>query len=98
MMYCLLFAKVGIKSCGAAREYVPFVHVAMYVRSYPTAISILEQTHAVYNAAWVVSDNYIASYLFPYFLCRSLLPFLNSIFKKNLVGLLFVVYCSIRTS
>ena len=25
------------------------------------------------NAAWVVSDSYIASYLFPYFLCQSLL-------------------------
>ena len=43
--------------------------------------AILEQTHAVYNAAWVVNDSYIASYLFPnYFLCRSLLPFLNSNF------------------
>ena len=38
------------------------------------------------NAAWVVSDSYIASYLFPYFLCRSL------------VYLLFVVYCSILAS
>ena len=26
---------------------------------------ILEQTHAVYNAAWVVNDSYIASYCFP---------------------------------
>ena len=33
--------------------------------------------YAVYNAAWVVSDSYSYSCLFPYFLCRSLLPFLN---------------------
>ena len=50
-------------------------HLCMYVCSNPTAI--LEQTHAVYNAAWVVSDSYIASYLFPYFLCQSLLSLLN---------------------
>ena len=31
--------------------------------SYLAADSILEQTHAVYNAACVVSDSYIASYL-----------------------------------
>ena len=36
------------------------------------------------NTAWVVSDSYIASYLFPYFLCRSLLPFLNTKFFKTL--------------
>ena len=40
----------------------------MYVASYPATNSILEQTNALYNAAWVVSDSYIASYLFPYFL------------------------------
>ena len=37
------------------------------------------------NAAWVVSDSYIASSLFPYFLCRSLIPFLNPKFFKTLV-------------
>ena len=63
-------------------------HLCMYVYSYPAAISILEQTHAVYNAAWVVSDSYIASYLFTYFLCQSLLSFLNSIFLK----LLFIYF------
>ena len=79
----MLFAKVGIKSCRrGAREYVSFVHVRSYVCSYPAAIL---QTHAVYNAAWVVSDSYIASYLFPYFLCQSLLPFLNSKFFKTLL-------------
>ena len=49
----------------------------MYVATHAAAIVyILEQTHA-YNDAWAVSDSYIASYLFPYFLCRSLLLFLN---------------------
>ena len=46
----------------------------------------LEQTHAVYNAAQVVSDSYIASYLFPYSLCQSLLPF----FKFKFFKLLFI--------
>ena len=33
-------------------------HLCMYVCSYvPSCNSILEQTHAVYNAAWVVSDS-----------------------------------------
>ena len=40
-----------IKPCRGAKECVSFVHVRMYVRSYPAAIT--EQTHAVYNAAWV---------------------------------------------
>ena len=44
--------KVGIKSCRGARECVSFVHVHMYVRSYPAAIVyILEQTPALYNAS-----------------------------------------------
>ena len=34
---------------------------ACIVCIYPA--TILEQTHAVYNAAWVVSDSYIASYV-----------------------------------
>ena len=78
-------AKVGIKSCRGAREYVSFVHVCTYVATVASCNSILEQTHAVYNAAWVLSDSYIANYLFPYFLCRSLLPFLNSKFFITLV-------------
>ena len=77
----MLFAKVGIKSCRGTRECVSFVHVCMWL---PSCNCILEQTHAVYNAAWVVSDSYIASYvLISLFLCRSLLlleiqNFLNS--------------------
>ena len=49
-------------------------HLCMYVAicSYPAAILYLSR-HMQYtmNAAWVVSDSYIAiaSYLFPYFLC-----------------------------
>ena len=51
--------------------------------------SILEQTHAVYNAAWVVSDSYIASYFFPYFLCQSLA---TSLFKfKNSLYILYTL-------
>ena len=50
--------------------------------SYLAADCILEQTHAVYNAAWVVSDSYIASYLFPYFLCQSLLLFLTLVARR----------------
>ena len=42
----------------------------------------------------MVSDSYIASYLFPYFLCRSLLPFLNSKLFKTLVSLSTVVFNS----
>ena len=55
--------------------------------------------HYTMNAAWVVSDSYIASYLFPYFLCRSLLPFLNLKFLDLLfIYVLFVVYYSILAS
>ena len=77
-------AKVGIKSCRGATEYVSFVHVC--ICSYPAAILYLSR-HMQYtmNAEWVVSDSYIASYLFPYFLCRSLLPFLNSKLFRSLV-------------
>ena len=59
----MLFAKVGIKSCRGARECVSFVHVC--ICSYPAAILYLSR-HMQYtmNAAWVVSDSYIASYLF----------------------------------
>ena len=49
--------------------------------SYPAAILYLSR-HMQYtmNAAWVVSDSYIASYLFPYFL-RMSIP--TSLFKFN---------------
>ena len=56
-----------------------FICAYMYVCSYTAAIQYYEQTHAVYNAAWVVSDSYIVSYV-----DRSLLPFLN--FLKLLVN------------
>ena len=81
----MLFVKVGIKSCRGARECVSFVHVRMYVCTYvcmyiATKLPYLEQTHAVYNAAWVVSDSYIFQLLVSLFLCRSLPPFLKSKF------------------
>ena len=39
-------AKVGIKSCRGAREYVSFVHVCMYVCSYPCSCDAHNnQTH-----------------------------------------------------
>ena len=77
----MLAAKVGIKSCRSARECVSFVHVRM--NAYPAAIAYLSK-HMQY-VEWLVIN-----YLFPYFLLRSLLPFLNSKFKKNLVCLLFI--------
>ena len=46
------------------------------------------------NAAWVVSDSYIASYLFPYFLCQFLLPFL----KFNFLKLLYNINQSVLVS
>ena len=72
----MLFAKVGIKSCRGARECVSFVHVC--ICGYPAAILyLIRYMQYIMNAGWVVSDSYIASYLFPYYLCQSLLPFLN---------------------
>ena len=47
-------AEVGMKSYRSARECISFVHV--YILA---AILYFEQTHAVYNAAWMVSDSYI---------------------------------------
>ena len=38
-----------------ARECVSFVNACIYVATH----SVLEQTHAVCNAAWVVDDSYI---------------------------------------
>ena len=82
-------------------ENVFHLYMYIYVAMYQAAILYLSR-HMQYtmNAAWVVSDSYIASYLFPYFLCRSLLPFLNSKFFKTLVlftfyGILYVVYTGI---
>ena len=53
-------------------------NLRMHVRSYPAAIVYLSK-HMQYKC-WVVSDNLFANYLFPYFLLRSVLPFLNSKF------------------
>ena len=49
-------AKVRIKTCRYAREC--FICVCMFTAT-PSCNCILEQTHAVYNAAWVVNDSYV---------------------------------------
>ena len=67
MMYC--YECCLLKGLHLVEVLENVFHLYMYVCSNPAAI--LEQTHAVYNAACVVSDSYIAaSYLFPYFLCQ----------------------------
>ena len=60
-------------------------HLCMYVCSYPAAI--LEQTHAVYNAAWVVSDSYIG------FLTFMLIP--TSLFKFKILNSCLFTFCGI---
>ena len=70
----MLFTKVVIKSCRGARECVSFVHV--FICSYPAAILYLSRhMHYTMNAAWVLSDSYITSYLFPYFYVDPYFPF-----------------------
>ena len=51
-------------------------HLCMYVCSYPVAILYLSR-HMQYtmNAAWVVSDSYIANYLLSYFYVDPYFPF-----------------------
>ena len=61
------------------------------------ATCVWVNTSNVANAGWLVIANYfyLASYLFPYFLLRSLLPFLNSnLFLKSylIVGIDTKIY------
>ena len=68
------------------------MYVCMYIATQLQSYTLADTCSiCTLNAAWVVSVSYIASYLFPYFLCRSLA---TSLFK-TLVYLLFVVYYSI---
>ena len=90
--YMFISAKVGIKSCRCARECFICTCVWLYVHAELTItgwwIIVAYLSIPIWFELQLVSQ--LASYLFSYFLLRSLLPFSNS--KFFLISCLFTFY------
>ena len=93
IQYNTIPAKVGIKSCTDVLENVSFVHVFGCMCMLELTITgwwIIVAYLSISNWFELQLVSQLASYLFSYFLLRSLLPFSNS--KFFLTSCLFTFY------
>ena len=91
--YMFIPAKVGIKSCRCARECFIYTCVWLHVHALELTITgwwIIVAYLSIPNWFELQLVSQLASYLFSYFLLRSLLPFSNS--KFFLMSCLFTFY------